>query len=1838
MNQQTSVLHAEESTPSVRQLSHMQRLIWTGQQLDPQSPLYNAAFRIRIPMAIDAAVFEAAFRAIVVRSESLRTTVVMSEQGEPQVRLIESPQFDFQNIDLSDSADPFAEACQWCQSQCEKMLPMEHLMFDSALLKLADEDYVWFINQHHLICDAWGVTQLHRIQVEFYEALVAGRPLPDLDEIDWLFLPDENKKSAGDTTSGTKSLAAPAKFYGQTHQRGSSSSTRVSVGGDQAGASSIQELLATITSDKRARSFSKDLGLFNVVLTLLYSFLARVGDENTICIGVPFHNRMTKPEKESMGPFISFYPIEVCVEDDDTFVSLLKKVQTATNRYLQNATSGKGGNQSNAAFNVVCNFIHASFVPFESAEVDPVWLHPNSHDAEHHLRLHAGDFGGSGNIELNFDFNDSVFAATQQSNAVVHFRKLIEAMAQDMEAEIAAVDILSGDEACLLSNASVSSNPPSSAYGDVIERFEASCQQHADCTAITDSLTGESLTYAQLLQRVDQTVGTIKSKVKQTDTRIAVCLPRSVDAVVAMLAILKSGHAFVPVDPTWPEKRKQFLLSDGRVGWQFAPELQLVAEDVPSSPAAYVLYTSGSTGQPKGVEIGRDAMAAYIGWAADYYCGQEQLSFPLFTALTFDLTMTSVFVPLVSGGQIVVYPPRSEGTDLALLDVVKDNLVDIIKLTPSHLSLLANRELNDSRVKQMIFGGEDLKADLVHRIAATFPNDVLIHNEYGPTEATVGCIVHSIKASSKCDSVSVPIGHPIGNMRALILNKQMQRVPVGVEGDLYIAGDQLAKGYFGNEELTADRFIDHPLVSIGKLYKTGDVARLNHEGIFEYFGRRDQQVKIRGARIEMGAIESALQNHPQISESVVTTFGKNATDQALEFCRTCGLASNFPGTTFNENMVCNQCTSLESYRDQAQAYFKPLDELEEIFQQRAHNSAPESQYDCISLLSGGKDSTYMLGRLADMGLKVLAFTLDNGYISEEAKANIRRVVATLGVDHVFGSTPAMNEIFVDSLKRHSNVCQGCFKTIYTLAMNLAKEKSIPFIITGLSRGQFFETRLTEDLFNQPCSDLVQIDQTVLDARRAYHQIDDAVHRNLDVADLQGERIFKEVRILDFYRYCDVNLDEMYEYLDRRLPWVRPSDTGRSTNCLINDVGIYVHKRRAGYHNYALPYAWDVRMGHKQREAALEELDDDIDVENVHRILAEIGYDGDLGDSADDTRLVAYYVAEEELPVEELTQYVGEHLPAFMLPSRFVRLDSIPLSENGKVDRSALPDPNQRQTMAVANQFVAPQNDTEEKLAEIWAAVLGVEKVGVRDNFFELGGDSILAIQIVARAQRAGIKITPLQFFESLTVEKLAVRWEHDVREAQVSFVPSDITPLVSPIQNWALEHGISDNQFWNQAIEVSLPFNDANGANIEILKKSLAFVCNHHTALRTSVTRQGIQTVEEIDWESIPLEVAKCQSKSDEALEAQNRANQLVRHGASQQLAAVLFDANAESNCSLWITINHMAVDAVSFQTLIDDLAIVWESLEQCKTPRLNDAPEYLNWSHLLNNAVNDGRFSEQLKFWQEVMSSAPPSITPAVDGAKDSVRIEHQAKWSAGETEKLNQVVGNRISVDELLMVALIRAVAVEDDSFRFFVERHGRAQFDPNLDFSQTVGWFTALSPVAFEQDSLKLALPKLIERTKDRLRATDDQGIGYGALLTYAERSVRGDLAGAFGREVVFNYLGKKTANSTQQPFSPLGLLELHRSPSVGSFAALEVNLFLGQQLELQLNVDSRVWSASETSRFAIQFFECLSAAVKYLADEGKDEVAASDFPLASLGASGLKDLAAVLGKSNADKGER
>ena len=713
---------------------------------------------------------------------------------------------------------------------------------------------------------------------------------------------------------------------------------------------------------------------------------------------------------------------------------------------------------------------------------------------------------------------------------------------------------------------------------------------------------------------------------------------------------------------------------------------------------------------------------------------------------------------------MVIYPESGSGTDLAILDVVQDNRVNSLKLTPSHLNLLKDYELQESKVQTLIVGGEDFPVELAKEMQGKMGNLTRIFNEYGPTEATVGCIVHEFDPK-KDDQASVPIGLPISRMQGFILDSQQNPVPIGVPGELYLSGKGVALGYVNREELTQDAFTSLAQLQGERAYKTGDLVRINPENQMEYLGRVDKQVKIGGVRIEPGEIESLLARHPGLQMAVVEVQQNQIQHSAqdIQYCVNCGLPSNYPGAYYDEAGVCNLCNSFESYQRQARQYFRGTEELRALFEEI--KSTQQSEYDCLVLLSGGKDSSYALARLVEMDLKVLAFTLDNGYISEQAKANIRRVVDTLGVDHIFGETSAMNEIFVDSLKRHSNVCNGCFKTIYTLSTKIALDKGIPYIVTGLSRGQFFETRLTEELFREKEVDVSKIDQTILEARKAYHKVNDAVCQLLDVSMFADDSVFEKVKFLDFYRYTDVSLEEMMVYLEEKLPWKRPTDTGRSTNCLINQVGIYIHKKERGYNNYAFPYSWDVRIGHKTRDEALYEINEPIEEKEVRKILEEIGYTEVLEKFTTQKSLTAFYTASEEVEEQEVKAYLAEHLPAAMIPTRFVPLEEIPLTANGKIDRETLRKWGQEAEEAQPEDLTEPETEIEELVHPIWAEILKLDRIGTHQDFIALGGTSLSAIRIMARInENLGVELPLVSIFENSTIASLSTHIEDRILE------------------------------------------------------------------------------------------------------------------------------------------------------------------------------------------------------------------------------------------------------------------------------------------------------------------------------------------------------------------------------------------------------------------------------------------------------------------------------------------
>ncbi|MEL6269047.1 MAG: AMP-binding protein, partial [Chloroflexota bacterium] len=719
------------------------------------------------------------------------------------------------------------------------------------------------------------------------------------------------------------------------------------------------------------------------------------------------------------------------------------------------------------------------------------------------------------------------------------------------------------------------------------------------------------------------------------------------------------------------------------------------------------------------------------------------------------LTVTSIYVPLITGGAIRVYPD-TEGNGMLIREVFADNAVDVVKLTPSHLALVRDMDLQNTRIKTLIVGGEDFKTELARHIHQASGGRIAQFNEYGPTEATVACMIHRYDPN-RDTRPSVPIGTPSDNMRVYVLDSRLQPTPTGMIGEMVVAGDSVARGYHNRDELTAERFLPDPFTDGGRMYRTGDLARWLPGGEMAFLGRNDHQVKVGGVRIELGEVEAALLAHPAVKAAVIDVRGAKAAEpdaaESLTYCTRCGLASNYPGVTYNADGVCSICDAYDDYREKAQSYFHDMDEFKTVAERIKSRSSGD--YDCVALLSGGKDSTYMLHGLVEHGLRVLTFTLDNGYISDGAKANIRRATDALGVEHVWGETPFMNEIFVDSLHRYANVCNGCFKTIYTLAIDLAREKGIGTIVTGLSRGQFFETRLTPELFTGDDFDPAAIDASIERARRAYHQRDDIISRSLDVDVFRAESALDEIEFVDFYRYCDVDLSDLYDFLSTSGLWERPDDTGRSTNCLINDAGIYIHKKKRGFHNYALPYSWDVRMGHKTREEAMDELDDDLDEPHIRQMLREIGYT-DTGAEGGQQRLVAYYTTAEPVTAAALREALSSTLPSFMVPSHFVELDAMPLGASGKIDRKALPAIDADRQAQVSAAYAPPEDEVQEALTDIWQSVMHMERIGVHDNFFELGGHSLPAIRIVSRINEAFEIDFPLdQFFANPTIAEQA---------------------------------------------------------------------------------------------------------------------------------------------------------------------------------------------------------------------------------------------------------------------------------------------------------------------------------------------------------------------------------------------------------------------------------------------------------------------------------------------------
>ena len=879
--------------------SPAQQRVYFLHQLEPESISQNMVGQISIIGNYDEQKLISSIQQVVRHHEAFRTSFQMV--GSEIVQQV-ADHLDFNvNVRVMDRVEFETYVRQFAKPFDLHQAPLMR----AELIKIDENQAELLIDMHHIISDGYSIN----ILTDELFALYNGYGLPEIkfeykDFVEWQY-----GQSMAETIKSQEQfwleqykddipvLDLPADLGGI--QEGSSPGRRISYKLDKSLTYSLRELAQ-----------KTETTLYMVLLAAYKVLLHRYTGQEDLIVGTPVSGR-NHPDTESIiGIFIQTIGIRTKPQAFKQFITYLQEVkQQALDAFenqdypfdwLVEKLNIKREATGKSLFNTMFVFQNVEFNHIEQEDCTFKVKELNPGISLYDLMLTVEDDGQK--LELHMDFNPNCFEQDRIEQMKTHYTRILANLIKEPELPLASIELLSEQEQDQLL---IHCNDTEAPYPQqmVHQLFEAQTERVPDQVAVICE--NEQLTYRQLNERANRLARTLRAKGVQADQLVAIISHHSTELIVGILAVLKAGGAYVPIDPEYPEDRIRYMLEDSRakivltrreIRQHLNYEGDIVLLDEPSSyhkdrsnlvPAsgtgnlAYVIYTSGSTGKPKGVLIEHQGLTNYIWWAKEVYVKGEKTNFPLYSSISFDLTVTSLFTPLATGNTIIAY--RGEDKTELLANIVKDPRVDIIKLTPAHLHVLKEMNIADeSTVRKMIVGGENLSTRLAESISSQFTNGLELFNEYGPTETVVGCMIYHYDAE-KDRRQSVPIGKPAANTNLYVLDAGGKPVPVGVPGEIYIGGTGVARGYLNRPELTAEKFVDNPFVPGEKMYRTGDLARWLPDGNIKYLGRIDNQVKIRGYRIELGEVESALLDMESVQEAVVTAWGEDGSKQLCAY-------------------------------------------------------------------------------------------------------------------------------------------------------------------------------------------------------------------------------------------------------------------------------------------------------------------------------------------------------------------------------------------------------------------------------------------------------------------------------------------------------------------------------------------------------------------------------------------------------------------------------------------------------------------------------------------------------------------------------------------------------------------------------------------------------------------------------------------------------------------------------------------------------------------------------------------------------------------------------------------
>ena len=1331
-------------------LSVGQQALWFLYQMTPSSPAYNIGGAVRVMSDLNSAALKRAFQTLVDRHSALRTTFAAAE-GTPVQRIHPHSEAHFRQYDASSWSQEFLDSSLVEESQ--RPFALEHgPLLRVSLFNRSETEHVLMLVMNHIIGDFWSLAVLvHELGI-LYEAECAGRTAAL----------EPTASQYGDYVRWQAEMLAGEKgerlrVYWREQLTGDLPVLNLPTKGPRppvqtySGASLPFSLGAETTQEIKALASRQDATLYMILLAAYQAMLSRYTSQEDILVGSPTANRNTASLRGLVGYLTNLVVMRADLSGDPAFEDFLSRVRRTSLDAFEHQeypfrllvedlepardlsrpplcqvafvlhkgpARDMGGLESLAAVQT------GTRVKLAGLEIESLAL--KEQVAPFDITLIMAESNGT--LIGSLQYNTGLFDETMISRMAEHFQNILRAVAASPSQRVSELPLLTERERDQIL---VEWNDTRATYAQgrcLHHLFEIQAERTPDGVAVIFG--NESLTYRELNSRSNQLAHYLRSLGIGPEMPVGISVERSLEMVVGLMGILKAGAAYVPLDPSYPKERLAFMMNDARIPVLLTQqrlveqlpehnaeviclddsrqEVALYPDVNPASEAgvenlAYVIYTSGSTGKPKGAMNAHKGITNRLEWMQEFFQLSESDRVMQKTPLSFDVSVWEVFWTLITGATMVVARPGGHQDSAYLVREIIERKVTTLHFVPSMLQAFLEEPGVEEcvRLKRVICSGEALSAASRDRFFQLF-KDVELHNLYGPTEAAVDVTYWECRRDS--DESVVPIGKPIANIQMYILDKRLNPVPAGVHAELHIGGTGVGRGYHNRAELTAEKFIPDPFSPErgARLYRTGDLARHLDDGNIEFLGRIDHQVKIRGNRIELEEIEAVLEQHPCVREALVMARSDNGGNARV-------VAYVVPDQTEAITLPNQQLYRLPNGLEIAHLNRNETDFLyKEIFEDCSYlnNGITLADGDCIF----------------DVGANIGLFTL-RAY-QECANAQV----------YAFEPIPPVFE----ALRANAN--------LYGLDVKLFN--------CGLSD----ETTQAEFTY-YPKASLMS---------GAYAEA---------AEDEEVVRAFLSNQDESLAEYADSFVEGRFEAEKHRCDLKTLSQVIRENQVdKIDLLKIDVEKSELDVLRGIEEGDWE-----KIKQIAIEVHDIDGRLELIKGLLETRGYDlvitqDDLlkntalysisaarqsaverrnsGTRADENGGSRLKLKKSVIEASHLQDYLKQRLPVYMVPSAFVLLEGFPTTPNGKVDRRALPAPgNIRPSLAAG--FTAPRNSTERKLAEIWAGVLKVEQVGIHDNFFELGGDSILSLQIIARANRAGMQLAPMHMFQHQTVAALA---------------------------------------------------------------------------------------------------------------------------------------------------------------------------------------------------------------------------------------------------------------------------------------------------------------------------------------------------------------------------------------------------------------------------------------------------------------------------------------------------